>query len=295
MLSIVIPIFNQDVRTLVYTLVKQCNKANINYQILCFDDASELKYKEMNKELASKINVNYTEMSENLGRSKIRNWLGKAAYYEYILFLDGDSTIKSKDFIKNYLVCLPTDSVIYGGRQYIRKKPRSKKKILHWKYGLKREALSAIKRSKDSYLNFQSNNFLMPENVFKANLFDEKINGYGYEDLLYAVELQKKSIPIKHIDNPVIHEGLEINTVFIKKTENAVKNLAELYKEGKIKATRLTLSYERLKEYKLLSAFEWSYCKLKDKVQVSILSENPSVFLFNMWKLHLFTQILKSK
>ena len=100
MLSIVIPIFNQDVRTLDYTLVKQCNKLNINYQVLCFDDGSEQKYKEFNKELAFKINVNYTEMPENLGRSKIRNWLGKAAYYEYILFLDGDSTIKNKDFIK---------------------------------------------------------------------------------------------------------------------------------------------------------------------------------------------------
>ncbi|MBK9736768.1 MAG: glycosyltransferase family 2 protein [Saprospiraceae bacterium] len=43
-------------------------------------------------------------MSENLGRSKIRNWLGKAAYFEYILFLDGDSTIKSKDFIKIILL-----------------------------------------------------------------------------------------------------------------------------------------------------------------------------------------------
>ena len=88
MLSILIPIFNKDVRPLVYSLAKQCIKANINYQILCFDDKSEDKWKEKNSELASKININYTELSENLGRSRIRNWLGKAAYFEYLLFLD---------------------------------------------------------------------------------------------------------------------------------------------------------------------------------------------------------------
>ncbi|MFZ1582371.1 MAG: glycosyltransferase [Saprospiraceae bacterium] len=118
MLSIVIPIFNQDIRPLVFTLMKQCNKLNINYQILCFDDCSDQKYKDMNQELAFKINVNYTEMTENLGRSKIRNWLGKAAYFDYILFLDGDSTVKNKDFIKNYINLVQPDQVIYGGRQY---------------------------------------------------------------------------------------------------------------------------------------------------------------------------------
>ncbi|MCZ2338586.1 MAG: glycosyltransferase [Chitinophagales bacterium] len=62
MLSIVIPIYNQDVRKLVDTLMKQCQKLDINFQILCFDDCSEPKYRKLNKELAFRINVNYTEM-----------------------------------------------------------------------------------------------------------------------------------------------------------------------------------------------------------------------------------------
>lgn len=293
MLSIVIPIYNQDVRPLVTTLMKQCNKLNINYQILCFDDMSELKFRDMNKELAFRINVNYTEMSENLGRSKIRNWLGKAAFFEYILFLDGDSTVKNKDFIKNYVEHLPTETVIYGGRKYAPKKPRAKKKILHWKYGSTREALTAKKRKKDPYLNFQSNNFLIPEKVFKQHLFDDKITGYGYEDLLYAFDLKKSGIPIWHIDNPVIHDGLELNHIFIKKTENAIKNLAILYKSGKIPSTRLTKSYEKLKNYSLLKSFEWTYKKMEPKISKTILSDDPSIPLFNMWKLKLFIDQLK--
>jgi len=288
MLSIVIPIYNQDVRPLVTTLMKQCNKLNINYQILCFDDMSEQKYKDMNKELAFRINVNYTEMTENLGRSKIRNWLGKAAFFDYILFLDGDSTVKNKDFIKNYMDHLPTEAVIYGGRKYAPKKPRAQKKILHWKYGSKREALPAKKRKKDPYLNFQSNNFLIPEKIFKNHLFDERVNGYGYEDLLYAFDLQKAGIPVWHIDNPVIHDGLEMNHIFIQKTENAIKNLVTLYKENKIPGTRLIKSYEKLKNYNLLNSFAWTYKKMEDKIKESMMSDKPSIIYFNTWKLKLF-------
>src|SRR5690606_12962130 len=134
-LSILIPVYNQDVRKLVYTLAKQCQKLNINYQILCFDDGSEEKYKIKNKELAFKMNINYTELSENLGRSRIRNWLGKAAYFEYLLFLDGDSQVKDKFFIKKYMDSLPSAAVIYGGRVYAKRKPARIQKILHWKYG----------------------------------------------------------------------------------------------------------------------------------------------------------------
>lgn len=296
MLSIVIPIYNQDVRPLVMTLMKQCNKLNINYQILCFDDMSEQKYKDMNKELAFRINVNYTEMTENLGRSKIRNWLGKAAFFDYILFLDGDSTVKNKDFIKNYMDHLPTEAVIYGGRKYAPKKPRAKKKILHWKYGSKREALPAKKRKKDPYLNFQSNNFLIPEKIFKNHLFDDRVNGYGYEDLLYAFDLQKAGIPVWHIDNPVIHDGLEMNHIFIQKTENAIKNLVTLYKENKIPGTRLIKSYEKLKNYNLLNSFAWTYKKMEDKIKESIMSDKPSIIYFNTWKLKLFIDyIAKNK
>jgi hypothetical protein len=249
---------------------------------------SEQKYKDMNKELAFRINVNYTEMTENLGRSKIRNWLGKAAFFDYILFLDGDSTVKNKDFIKNYMDHLPTEAVIYGGRKYAPKKPRAQKKILHWKYGSKREALPAKKRKKDPYLNFQSNNFLIPEKIFKNHLFDERVNGYGYEDLLYAFDLQKAGIPVWHIDNPVIHDGLEMNYIFIQKTENAIKNLVTLYKENKIPGTRLIKSYEKLKNYNLLNSFAWTYKKMEDKIKESIMSDKPSIIYFNTWKLKLF-------
>lgn len=288
MLSIVIPIYNRDVKTLVKNLSKQCEKAKIAYQIICFDDGSKEQFKEKNRSLAFKINVNYTEMEENLGRSRIRNWLGRAAFFDYILFLDCDSVVNSKDFIKNYLAYLPTDSVICGGRIYRNKPPRSKRKILHWKYGLSRESLNAKKRNKHPAMNFHSNNFIIPEVVFSAHNFDESVVGYGYEDLLYAYNLERNGVNIVHIDNPVIHDGLEFNKDFMKKTENAITNLADLYLSNKMSKTRLINKYEQLKSWNLLNLFCKIYDKYSEKIQENLLSENPSIMKFNLWKLRLF-------
>lgn len=294
MLSIVIPIYNQDVRPLVYALLKQCNKLDLAFQILCFDDCSEQKYKDLNKELAFVIHVNYTEMTENLGRSRIRNWLGKAAFHPYILFLDGDSAIKGRDFIKNYLRELPYDGVICGGRDYQPSKPRSKKKMLHWKYGRSRESLPASKRNKEPWLNFHSNNFIIPESVFRNHFFDENIKGYGYEDLLYAHRLSEAGISIRHIDNPTRHDGLETTTDFLNKTKTSIQNLALLYKEDKIPATRLIRAYEKLKRWNLQDRFAGLIEKYEDKVTRNLMSENPSVALFNLWKLRMFIVEIKN-
>jgi len=293
MLSIAIPIYNQDVRSLAYTLAKQCAKAGISYQILCFDDGSSLKFKEVNRELGSKMHINYTEMPENLGRSRIRNWLGKLAGFEYILFLDGDSAVKSKDFISTYIKQIPTQSVIYGGRTYQHRKP-ARKKILHWKYGRERESLPARKRNKHPYLNFQSNNFLIPSVVFQEFNFEESVTGYGYEDLLYAQKLKERGIEIRHIQNPVLHDGLETNTVFLSKTKKAIENLALLYQQKSLTETRLTNIYAILERQGLLPFAQTLLTKLQPKLEANNLSENPGIFFFNLWKLSLFIKCMQS-
>ena len=43
-------------------------------------------------------NVIYRELPQNLGRSKIRNVLGKAAKFDYLLFLDCDSKVVSDNY-----------------------------------------------------------------------------------------------------------------------------------------------------------------------------------------------------
>lgn len=293
MLSILIPIFNQDVRKLVYTLAKQCQKQNINYQILCFDDQSDEKFRLKNKELAFKMNINYTELVENLGRSRIRNWLGKAAYYDNLLFLDGDSQVKDKFFIKKYLDYLPTSSVIYGGRIYTKRKPARIQKILHWKYGTTREALSAKKRNKHPFLNFQSNNFLVPASIFEKLPFSENVKGYGYEDLQYAKKLESAGFSVVHIDNPVLHDGIENQSAFLQKTKKAMENLAILEKNHEIPETRLLDFHRKLTYFGIEKAALRIIEKNLSYLEANIKSANPSMLFFSLWKYYWYIHYKK--
>ena len=291
MISILIPIYNQDVRPLVYTLAKQCSKLGINFQILCFDDGSEAKYRQKNKELAFVFGVNYTEMEENLGRSRIRNWLGNAAYYPFLLFLDGDSKVNNKNFVKQYIKQLSTDGIIYGGRTYTKRKPTNKKKILHWKYGTYVESMSAKRRKKDPYLNFMSNNFIIPQEIFKECRFDENTKGYGFEDLQYAKKLQQMNFAVCHIDNPVLHDGIESNTIFLKKTEEALKNLIMLEDLDQIPQTRLLRSSQWLKSYGLTGVFMKVMHSFEARVREHLLSSEPWLWVLQLWKLYRYLRL----
>ncbi|MBK9736543.1 MAG: hypothetical protein IPO92_16915 [Saprospiraceae bacterium] len=113
--------------------------------------------------------------------------------------------------------------------------------------------------------------------------------------MLYAFSLEKKSIKIRHIDNAVIHDGLETAHIFIKKTENAVTNLALLFQQKKIPPTRLIRKYIFLEEYGLISSFEWMYKKMENNIKKNMLSASPSIALFNLWKLYLFINLLHKK
>ena len=97
MISFLVPVYNRDVRSLVNEIFDQCRKLNIEFEILVYDDHSKQKYKEKNKELAFKTGVAYLELSKNLGRSKIRNWLVKNSRYNNIVFLDCDQYIRLED------------------------------------------------------------------------------------------------------------------------------------------------------------------------------------------------------
>jgi len=249
MLSILIPVYNTKVTKLVKELHEQCLKAKIMFEILVFDDASKAEIRTFNSSINGMIGVNYIALSENLGRSKIRNRLAKTASMEYCLFLDADSKIPSKKFIKNYIQHLSPNVIINGGRKYNKKPPRAKKKYLHWLYGSKKESQSAKKRNKIPSRYFHTNNFLCPTNIIRKNPFNESIQGYGYEDILFGHLLSKQSIEILHIQNPVIHNDLEEIKSFLNKQDQALQNLKHITAEYPDVPIKIWEAYKQLEQY----------------------------------------------
>ncbi len=287
MLSILIPIYNQKVVSLVKALYQQCRKLKIDYEILCFDDLSKESIRSENRHLGSLFNINYMELSENLGRSKIRNWLAKSARYDNLLFIDCDSKITRKDFIKKYISAIenPYD-IIHGGREYSPSPPRAKSKRLHWKYGTKRECPPAKKRTKHPHRYFHSNNFLIRKNIIKKFPFDEQLLGYGYEDLVMAQHLLSEGYNILALDNPVRHLGIEKNDVFLKKTVESIQNLVRFESRGLLKDTRLQELHSRLDRYGILHRTQQYLAKNMSKYEANLRSENPKLYQFDAFKLY---------
>ncbi len=234
MLSVLIPIYNFDIRPLVAELYEELSEMAIDFEIRCYDDGSYFDFKMHNQRVAAYPYVVYKELDENIGRSKIRNLLGAEAAYDYLLFMDCDSQCSETNFIQNYLSQRDENSVVCGGRKYGEEAPADNNLILHWKYGIEKESMDTETRAKKPYKSFMSNSFLIPKKIFNEIKFNEEIVGYGHEDTMFGIDLKERKILIKHIDNPISHLGLKTAHHFLESTHHAVKNLAKLYKDGKV-------------------------------------------------------------
>ncbi len=224
MLSVCIPVYNLKVADLVEKLDVLLKKAGIEYEILVVDDASDQYFKDKNEKVAGLIGVRFISLERNIGRSAIRNYLSKTARFENLLFLDCDSIIEGDDFIHHYLPYFNKEVVVYGGTKYQQIKPERKYR-LHWNYGRRREIKPVAIRNQFPFHYFKTNNFLIHRSVLAKYPFNELLKGYGHEDTLMGVQLSQNNIPVFHIDNPVLHAGLETNSQFIEKTEESIKNL----------------------------------------------------------------------
>ena len=285
MISILIPVYNQNVVPLVKDIKDQCEALDIQYQIMVFDDLSDEETRKQNSVLGHEFGVNYLELSENLGRARIRNRLARMARYKHLLFIDGDSGIIKKDFVQCYLDQIEHAEIVYGGRVYQDDKPSDRELMLHWKYGRTREALPLKKRLLDPYLNFQSNNFMISAWLFGKLKFDEGVEGYGYEDLLFAQKIKSVDGGILHIDNPVVHLGLEPASKIIDKTKNAIINLAKLNKSGELLDTRLIKFYKKMESYGMKNLLVNYFNSNEQSILKNLHSKNPSIRKFNLLKM----------
>ncbi len=293
MLSILIPIYNFELDPFARALREQCLAEKIDFEILCVDDASSPEYKDVNRRLAQLEGVDYEELPTNLGRSKIRNLLAEKAKYENILFFDCDSSIEDDDFIKNYRPYFDMNKVVYGGRSYRLHSPSDKKFMLRWKYGIEREVQSAEKRQEFPYRSFMTNNFLIPKSILKKVQLDEKLKGYGHEDTMLALELKDQGYEIEHIDNPLCHIGLEDSEEFLEKTKNGVQNLAHIIESGKLgRSNKLFRTYTKLRNFKLLRAFQFYFTKNERKFLENLKSPEPKLKYFDAFKLYHLSKAL---
>ncbi len=291
MISVCIPVYNSYINELIKALYYQ--KVNTKYQveIVVIDDASGDKYKQENRKLAKYID-NYIELSENIGRAKIRNLFIQYTAYPNLLFIDCDSGIGNSDFLKKYLETVKANSgkVIVGGSIYSGIKPE-KNKLLRWKYGHKIESKPASIRNKNPYRSFKTNNVIIPGRVLRRLPFNESLRGYGHEDTLMGFALKKAGKEILHIDNSVINTELDTNEEFLNKSKEAVKSLFQALEltggdKAFIEDVKLLSKVRELYEMKLASTVRGVLNIVDPFIGFYLKNGLPSLFLFNLFKLH---------
>jgi len=225
MISVCIPVYNYDVSNLVEQIHLQIANQDATSEIILIDDASDEEFRQKNR-IISRDRVTLIELDKNIGRAGIRNLFLKNTSQPNLLFLDCDTLIPSKEFISAYIEALKNtrDKVICGGTRYSDSKPGSNR-ILHWNYGRKRESQPASKRNIAPNRSFMTANFMIDRNLLKQIRFDERITGYGHEDSLFGFNLSSINQSVFHIDNPLIHTGLNKNREFLDKTDEGLRSL----------------------------------------------------------------------
>lgn len=288
--SVLIAVYNYAIKEILDGLAKQVHELSIPYEILFIDDCSTNQtVSQSNLDYANQFeNTHYFILSENIGRAAIRNKLAHKAKYPNLLFIDVDSAIVVENYLQNYLTNAHQAQVLVGGTVYLTNRDSSTS--LRYKYGKKREEISAEKRNQNPYDALTLNNLFIAKEVYLKYPLDESLKKYGHEDTKFGYELKQNNVSLLHINNPVEHIGLEHNHIFIKKTEEAIDNFALLVQQGFGHESKLYQSYHKLKQTKLIGLFQATYWCLSVFIDRNLNSKNPSVFLFDLYKLNRFIQ-----
>lgn len=286
MLSILIPTYNYNTYPLVLELQRQSLELDIIFEIIVIDDCGN-QFENQNQKINSLEHCCFEALDKNIGRSAIRNLLGKKAKFKHLLFLDADTIPIHNNFIQNYSVVINQDEkVVYGGIEYQKEKP-NKSKLLRWIYGNARESVSFEKRNKNPYLSLLTLNFLIHKNIFSTVSFNETIPNLRHEDTLFSYNLMQKKIKIIHIENPVYHLGLDDFTTVIKKENESNLALKHLIDHNLLPSEYVKLSkiVAKIKKLKLNFAFVVLYTITRTILLKNLSSNNPSLFIFDLYRL----------
>ena len=295
MLSILIPVFKYEVRPLVLELHKQCLECNIEFEVLCQDDASNSLESIENQQINDLEHCSYFENSTNLGRGKNINLLAYRSKFEWLLILDCDMMPTSTQYIKNYVEARANSNskLFFGGISY--KKDEANFGNLRYVYGIKRESLSLKARILRQNFGALTSNLLVQKTLFLENKFNDNIHNYGFEDILFLYNLQLKQEFVHHLYNPLLHLNLENSQVFMDKMNYSMQNLKYIIDQNPkiIPYIKLADTFSILKKMRLQNIVYLIYSLFETIIKKNLTSKKPSLILFDIYRLCNFIRLFR--
>lgn len=224
-LSILIPVYNWDVKSLLRRLHSQCLQIpeGVQVEIIVRDDGSDEKY--TNRSVSAQLPlVKYEESEENRGRAETRNALLQQAKGEYILFLDADMLPDRDDFIQMYLEQGSSGGeIICGGISYLQNIHQGPEYSFYVYKSRKTEALSAALRNALPWRYLFTSNIMVRRDIVESVSFDAGFTGYGFEDIEWGIRLGA-SYKVLHIENTCSHMGVMKKNQVFEKMRDSIGN-----------------------------------------------------------------------
>lgn len=286
-LSILIPNYNGDCRQLVTALSRQAEAIDgLRYEVIVADDGStDRSCVTLCKEIEALPYCRFIDRGTNSGRAVIRNFLARKAQYQWLLFLDCDMTIPSRQFLQNYLSA--DGDIIYGG--YIVGEGESSN--LRYIYEKVCEPQHRTEeRHKRPFQHFHTSNFFVGRDILLAHPFDERFRNYGYEDVFFGKQLKQAGLSITHLDNPAGFFTYEDNAHFVSKTEEGLRTLHQFRDE--LRGYSQLLTFVDSIHLGIVRAVIRLWHKLFGKLErCNLCGEHPNLTVFKLYKIGYYLNI----
>lgn len=308
-LSILLPSYNNVCVSLVQVLQRQADALRgrlgkpFRYEIIVADDGStDAACIDANRVIGDMLHCRYLRMEQNVGRAQIRNVLISESRGDYVLLIDSDLFLCDDNYLYKYATS--TADVVYGGTRIggeglamVNNKANTEnlKGNLRYIYEKKAEpSHRAAFRQLRPNQEISVCNLYARRDIMEAHPFDSRFKAYGYEDVLFGKRLAESGIEVTHIDNPVLINEFEPNSVFVKKTEEAILTLCR-FEQDLEGYSNLKTKVTTLGRYIPLSLFRLWHRIMKNKEKRNLTGSKPSLLLFKLYKLGFFLENRKVK
>ena len=303
-LSILLPSYNNVCVSLVQVLQRQADALRgkldkpFSYEIIVADDCStDAACIDANRVIGDMLHCRYLRMEQNVGRAQIRNVLISESRGDYVLLIDSDLFLCDDNYLYKYATS--TADVVYGGTRIGGKgfvmvddeaNTENLKGNLRYIYEKKAEpSHRAAFRQLRPNQEISVCNLYARRDIMEAHPFDSRFKAYGYEDVLFGKRLAESGIEVTHIDNPVLINEFESNSVFVKKTEEAIITLCR-FEQDLEGYSNLKTKVTTLGRYIPLSLFRLWHRIMKNKEKRNLTGSKPSLLLFKLYKLGFFLE-----
>lgn len=308
-LSILLPSYNNVCVSLVQVLQRQADALRgkldkpFRYEIIVADDCStDAACIDANRVIGDMLHCRYLRMEQNVGRAQIRNVLISESSGDYVLLIDSDLFLCDDNYLYKYATS--TADVVYGGTRIggegfamVDNEANTEhlKGNLRYIYEKKAEpSHRAVFRQLRPNQEISVCNLYARRDIMEAHPFDSRFKAYGYEDVLFGKRLAESGIEVTHIDNPVLINEFEPNSVFVKKTEEAILTLCR-FEQDLEGYSNLKTKVTTLGRYIPLSLFRLWHRFMKNKEKRNLTGSKPSLLLFKLYKLGFFLENRKVK